>query len=66
MWKVSQMMVHLHQRKLGNFVTWYSPQIITHYCSCMWVAMKAQHEVQGQSKEASGPWDEWKGKLKHR
>lgn len=36
---------------LGNFLAWYGPRTIAHYCSSMWVAMKLQHIVQGQSKK---------------
>ena len=44
---------------LGNVLACYGPRTITRYCSCMWVALKPQRVVQGQSKETSGPWDSW-------
>lgn len=34
-------------------------QTVIHCCSSMWVAMKLQHTVQGQSKETSEPGDGW-------
>ena len=43
----------------GNFLAWYGPQTVTHYCSSTWLAMKLQRVVQGQSRETSGPWDGW-------
>ena len=33
---------------LGNFLAWYGPWTITHYCSYTWVALKLQCIVQAQ------------------
>lgn len=43
---------------LGNFPAGFSFRLI-HCCSSMWVAMKPQHILQGQSKETSWPGDGW-------